>query len=156
MILATETAKWLKRWGASALVNDLVYEISPRLSTSLGMSYPERGLIRLNRSLLEEDRDLLEIVLCHELAHVVIFRRHGKSVRPHGPEWQALMRAIGFEPNANLSSRRRSATRQKCSYRHTCPVCHATHTANRCMTRWRCPQCVEQGLEGTLLIEKIT
>ncbi len=153
LLLPEQAAQWLAQWRALTLARDARSEFSARLSASLGVTYPERGLIRLNRSLLNEDRHLLEVVLCHELAHLVIFRRHGKSVRPHGPEWRTLMQAVGFEPNARLGCSRHNASRRKRSYRHTCPVCHETRTANRAMSRWRCPQCIEQGLEGILLIE---
>jgi len=31
--------------------------------------------------------DPLEEVLCHELAHVAVYRLHGRAARTHGPEW---------------------------------------------------------------------
>jgi predicted SprT family Zn-dependent metalloprotease len=151
--LPNQTASWLRRWGVSSLTGDIRSEFSNRLSTSLGMSYPERGLIRLNRSLLKEDQHLLAVVLCHELAHVVIYRRHGRSVRPHGPEWQALMRAVGFEPLVHLDNGRRALRGPTRRYYHTCPVCHSGRMAGRPMPRWRCSQCVAQGLDGVLHIE---
>lgn len=37
--------------------------------------------------------------VAHEVAHSLVFRRFGlKSTRPHGPEWQATMNALGFPP----------------------------------------------------------
>jgi hypothetical protein len=47
-------------------------------------------------------RDLLEEVLCHELAHVAVYRLHGRAVRPHGPEWKGLVAAAGFKPRARF------------------------------------------------------
>jgi predicted SprT family Zn-dependent metalloprotease len=41
-------------------------------------------------------------VLCHELAHLAARERHGDRIRPHGPEWKALMRAAGYEPKTRL------------------------------------------------------
>jgi SprT protein len=36
--------------------------------------------------------------VAHEVAHSVVYRCHGRGRRPHGPEWRAVMRHLGFEP----------------------------------------------------------
>jgi len=48
--------------------------------------------------------DNLENTVPHEVAHYVIDMRHGlRRVRPHGPEWRAVMRAFGAVPVATCS-----------------------------------------------------
>jgi hypothetical protein len=47
---------------------------------------------------------LLQEVLCHEMAHLATRELHGRNVRPHGPEWKALMTSAGFEPRTRLPS----------------------------------------------------
>jgi len=45
--------------------------------------------------------DNLENTVPHEVAHYVIDVLHGlRRVRPHGPEWRAVMRAFGVAPAA--------------------------------------------------------
>ncbi len=52
--------------------------------------------IRLNADLLtSHPRDMLDETVPHEVAHVAVHRLHGRRVRPHGPEWKALMQAFG-------------------------------------------------------------
>ncbi|MBK7521696.1 MAG: SprT-like domain-containing protein [Gammaproteobacteria bacterium] len=150
--MSDATSRWLDVWGVPARLRRVRIEFSSRLTSSLGMSYPERGLIRLNISLLNEDACLFDAALCHELAHLVIFHRHGSSVSPHGREWQALMSAAGFEPKVRLGIAQHETGRTARRYHHICPVCHASRIASRPMPRWRCSQCVAQGLEGVLSI----
>lgn len=151
--LAGKTARRLAQWRASSLAREIRIEFSNRLTASLGMSYPERGLICLSASLLDDDAPFLDAAHCHELAHFIVYRRHGKSVRPHGPEWQTLMSEAGFQPDRRLAGARPRITRRARRYRHTCPVCHVNQTAGRPMPRWRCARCAAQGLSGMLLIE---
>lgn len=56
--------------------------------------------IRINARLLSgHPREMLEVTVPHEVAHVAIHRRYNgngrRQVRPHGPEWRALMAAFG-------------------------------------------------------------
>lgn len=53
-------------------------------------------VIRLNADLLaSHPRDMLDETVPHEVAHVAVHRLYGRRVRPHGPEWKALMQAFG-------------------------------------------------------------
>jgi predicted SprT family Zn-dependent metalloprotease len=52
-------------------------------------------------------KGILEEVLCHELAHVAVYRLHGRSVRPHGPEWKRLVRQVGFGAATHVQGDRR-------------------------------------------------
>jgi SprT protein len=55
--------------------------------------------IRFNALLLAENpREFIAQTVPHECAHVLAFSRHGRGIRPHGPEWQAIMLRWGAEP----------------------------------------------------------
>ena len=89
-------------WGAPDIAQTLRVEYSTRMTRSLGRAYPERSLIRIAAPLVHGPADFLDEVLCHEAAHIAVFRLHGRSVRPHGTQWQGLMRVAGFEPSTRL------------------------------------------------------
>ena len=42
------------------------------------------------------DRELMGVLL-HEMCHHVVFEEHGYDVVPHGFEWMAEMRRVGFD-----------------------------------------------------------
>jgi len=42
------------------------------------------------------DRELMGVLL-HEMCHHVVFEEYGMDVIPHGFEWMAEMRRVGFE-----------------------------------------------------------
>jgi SprT protein len=55
--------------------------------------------IRYNRLLLaREPHAFLAQTVPHECAHLVAFALFGRAIRPHGPEWQDVMRHFGAEP----------------------------------------------------------
>ncbi len=148
------------RWNVAEIVNRGESQFSRRLRCALGRCLPSRGIVRLNRRLLKARPALLEEVLCHELAHIVVFERHGHACRPHGSEWAALMRAAGFEPRvrARLSHDLQAALgtvrHPSRLYEHRCPVCQATRVARRPVPQWRCAACLRAGLPGHLVIKK--
>jgi SprT protein len=61
-----------------------------------------RRSIRYNAYLFAKYfEDNLAVTVPHEVAHYVTDMLHGlHRVRPHGKEWQAIMRALGVEPRA--------------------------------------------------------
>jgi SprT protein len=146
---------YCRLWGVEHIASDVVVGYSNRMTRSLGRTQPASKLIRLNALLQTKLNYLLEEVLCHELAHVAAYHLHGRSIRPHGPEWKALVRAAGFEPRVRIRLdidllREQNVKR----YRHHCPVCNAARTARYRMTRWRCSRCIGAGLSGDLVIRR--
>ena len=163
ILLTTRLNRWSKQWGCRwklpGLKDRIIVEFSPRLRVSLGRSYPQRGLVRLNLSLKTEDA-LLREVLCHEVAHVAVFELHGTKCRPHGTEWQTLVRTAGFEPHVRCKHVGSQAAQQFVArvvpfFEHRCPVCQAVRHARRRMSRWRCAACVAVGLDGEMCITPI-
>ena len=127
------------------------------MQRSLGRCVPRTGAVRLNARVLGDNSELLEEVLCHELAHIATFQLHGPKVRPHGSEWAALIRAAGFEPRVRTRLSRDievTAITDQAFYEHRCPVCHTTRLARRPVRAWRCAECFAAGLEGKLVIER--
>src|SRR5690349_21638014 len=88
--MARASSKAMLVW-LQELEGTYLLEYSPRLRSSLGRCLPERSLVRLQPRLLTDLAHLHPEVVCHELAHLEVFRRHG-------PEWQALVREAGYEP----------------------------------------------------------
>ena len=93
---------WCHVWGADDLAAQITVEFSSRMTRSLGRCYPERNLIRIAQFVLEDSDALVQEVLCHEAAHVAAYHLHGTSIRPHGPEWKALMLAAGYPPTVRF------------------------------------------------------
>lgn len=81
---------------------ELRYDLRGRAAGQAVLSYRrgEPDAIRVNaRLLVAHPREMVDVTLPHEVAHVAIHRCHnrnrGKRVRPHGPEWKALMATFG-------------------------------------------------------------
>lgn len=62
--------------------------------------FPQKGrpVIRYNPALLLENGEtFLNRTVPHEVAHVITYRLHKGRVRPHGPEWKAVMAVLGAD-----------------------------------------------------------
>lgn len=152
--IEAQCREFLRTWGVESLINDIQVIFSGRMQTSLGVADIRRKRIRINKKLLQCELPLFREVLCHELAHVVIFEYHGRTAKPHGKEWKQLMRIAGFEPRARMPTTGLPDALKPVYYDHTCTVCQASRKAARKMTRWRCGACLASGLSGELLIER--
>jgi SprT protein len=81
--------------------------------------------IRYNLALLaRHPEDFLARTVPHETAHLVAFRLCGPRVKPHGHEWEAIMRLFGAEPSrchnydiAGLQTRRLRRFAYRCDCR---------------------------------------
>jgi SprT protein len=50
------------------------------------------SIINYNSVILESNRNaFIQRTVPHEVAHLVAFQLHGLSIKPHGPEWMAVM-----------------------------------------------------------------
>lgn len=148
--------KFCGLWGVEEIQDEVQVEYSTRITRSLGRTQPLKKVIRLNGELSTTLNDLLDEVICHELAHIAAVHLHGDSIKPHGEEWKKLVRLAGFEPSIQLHVILESSTgKASRSYRHYCPVCHSQRIGRIRMTRWRCKACAESGLPGELQIEEI-
>lgn len=58
--------------------------------------------ICLSALLLTSDERVRETLL-HEYAHLVVYHRFGRRAKPHGPEWRAVMNALGLSPERTHS-----------------------------------------------------
>lgn len=148
---------WARLWGQPSIARLSVSENS-RLRSTLARWRVGSHLIEVSHRVRRYGHLTPAEIACHEAAHVVVWERHGRSARPHGPEWAALMKAAGFEPKATAirCGERARRARTGAIFRHFCPVCHFSKRAKRIMQRWRCPECRAIGLEGKLKVERVT
>lgn len=64
--------------------------------------FAERGTvhIRYNRPILQENGEaFIRQTVPHEVAHLVARTLHGARIKPHGREWQSIMRLFGANAN---------------------------------------------------------
>lgn len=80
-------------------VAEIELAVSTRMRTSLARAYLSESRVTVAAPLVGSQH--LEEVLVHEVAHLVCHWQHGR-VRPHGREWQALMRRAGLRPRVRL------------------------------------------------------
>ena len=148
--------RWLARWGTPSLARTLRIEFSPRLRRAFGRCYQEERLIRLAPSLKDSQSFLLAEIVCHEAAHAAVYELYGGEARPHGTEWEELMRLAGFEPRVRIPAvvRGKAGAADRVIYLHHCPNCEVSRHASRPMHEWRCRTCVDEGSDGRLLIRR--
>jgi predicted SprT family Zn-dependent metalloprotease len=153
---------WAHHWGLPGLEGGIRVRFDGHLRRSLGRCRPDRGEISLHPALAEAAPREVAAVLCHEVAHVAAFHLYGAAVPPHGPEWAALVAAVGHAPvtakalQGADTTRPAQAPRVQPSARrnvlHICPVCQTARLARRVVHGWRCAECVAAGLDGKLEI----
>lgn len=116
---------------------------------SAGQAHLGRGGLRFNPVLLRENRGIFFAeVIPHELAHWLVFHlQDGPRLKPHGREWQAVMRELfALAPRVthrlDLSRARPAPYRYRCRCRehYFTPQRHAQRKKGR---RYRCRQCAE-------------
>lgn len=143
-------------WSLPTLAQTVSVRYSARLSRSWGRTNLDRHTISLAPE-LKNNAELLDAVLCHELAHIAAYILVGHSERPHGPTWQRLVADAGHRSAARLAddtiapSSRHAESRR---YLHRCPICDFSRRARKPMPSWRCSDCVVSGLDGVLIIEE--
>ena len=94
---------------------------------------------------LRERGELCAEVLCHEFAHVAVYRLYGAGARPHGAEWAGLMEMAGFPARTRVAVDLPEVCRHRgFMYLHRCPVCQVVRPARTRAERWRCAQCGER------------
>lgn len=108
---------------------------------------PDR--LRFNAALLASHPDFMRTeTVPHELAHLVVYRRYGRSAKPHGKQWRALMELFGVPARAchNLPTEPTRRLR-RFAYRCGCvdPVWLTSIRHNRAVRgeRYRCRRCGE-------------
>lgn len=107
-------------------------------------------LIRYHPELLgRQPERFMARTVPHEVAHVVTFCRFGAKVRPHGPEWRALMGFFGADAarchDFDLTDLPRRTLR-RFPYHCACGDQALTSIRHRRFllgTRYRCPTCGE-------------
>jgi predicted SprT family Zn-dependent metalloprotease len=157
---APAVARCADAWNEPNLPARLTLVVGQRLSRSLGRCHPERGLVQIARFALELSAELRDEIICHEAAHLVVFERHGRSGRPHGSEWKALMRSVGLAPRVRIqlaatdAARTVRAAAPRVFFEHRCPVCQLARLARRRMSQWRCRACVGAGRSGRLEVSR--
>lgn len=123
----------------------------PRLSynqrgKAAGTAHLQRWEIRLNPVLLVENQTLfLHEVIAHELAHLLVFARHGR-VAPHGRAWQAMMRQVfGLAPRVTHQLDISSLQGPLFAYRCACQPHHLSlrrhNKVQRGQSRYLCRHC---------------
>jgi SprT protein len=130
-------------WGAEALLKKASVVYNPRLRTTLGRAILQAMRVELNPHLLNDHPGELVPTLAHELAHLVVYRRHGR-VAPHGQQFRHLMAQVGLSAQAthelNVEHVRRRR-RRKYLYLHRCSDCGYSFVARRPRRNCYCKAC---------------
>ena len=149
-----------RRWAHHEFPVSVAFKLNPRLRSTLARWVLRSRTLELSNTFFDLP-DRHREILCHELAHAVVLRTHGRSALPHGLEWQELVTKAGFVPAVRLSSLRRGSASRKLPtatlcYEHRCPVCHAVRYGRRAVASWRCAECTGAGLAGQLTVHVVS
>lgn len=114
-----------------------------------GQAHFSRGGLRFNAVFLDDNRQaFLAEVVPHEMAHWLVHHLEGGGrMRPHGKEWQTVMRRLfGLEPRVTHAFDTRRAS--PAPYRYSCGCREHAFSARRhalvCRGRvYRCQHCAQ-------------
>jgi SprT protein len=78
---------------------DVRFDLRGRAAGQIRLTPAQNWQVRYNPSLLTRNADAFIVqTVPHECAHLVAFAVYGRGIRPHGAEWQLIMRYFGAEP----------------------------------------------------------
>jgi len=129
-------------WGAGDLAARVRVTYDRRLRTSAGIAHLEDRRVALNPRLLSENPSQLVPTLVHELAHIVVWTRHG-NIRPHGREFRGLMKAVNMPASAThrLPADHLRVKRRRYLYLHRCRECGYSFISRKVRRNYYCIAC---------------
>lgn len=87
---------------------------------SAGVAELQKNRLRFNAVLLQEnERAFLNEVVPHEVAHLLAWQLYGRSIRPHGVEWQQIMQQV-FQLTPTRTHAFDVKRAAKLGYKYTC------------------------------------
>ena len=117
-----------------------------RSGRTAGSAHLHKNHINFNPILLTEyPENYRTDVVPHEVAHIVVFQVFGR-VRPHGQEWQMVMREIfGCEPKTTHSMHSKTLAQKTFTYRCDCGPVELTirrhNRVQRGQQQYQCRTC---------------
>lgn len=161
--LRTQLRALAGRWQVRWLAQDVQVVLNDRLRVALARARPDERVIEVSQRFLGLPRRQQREVICHEAAHLVVWRQHRKAARPHGPEWSALLWSAGYRASVTIPTEGTAAAPTApvrvqplvFAFEHRCPVCHYSRISKHPVHRWRCRACIEAGLPGRMLIRRV-
>lgn len=152
--------RWSSKWGIPELERGITIAANTRLRSTLGQYKYRHRRIEIAEFLLEEPEDVILEVLCHEAAHAATAHIYGEHMKPHGAEWQELIRKAGYSPTdklllCTLPRVQKKKQAKRALWEHSCEVCHMRRLAKRPVKEWRCSSCKKVGLNGDLVITRL-
>jgi SprT protein len=97
-----ETRKLIRlaeqHYGVKLQLGEIRFDLRGTAAGMVLFPHNNPPVIRYNPILLQHNRHaFLSQTLPHEVAHLVARSLHGKSIRPHGLEWKAIMHFFGAD-----------------------------------------------------------
>lgn len=113
-----------------------------------GVAHLDQNLLRFNPQLYRENREhFLKQTVAHEVAHLIAHQMFGGRIRPHGEEWQLIMRGV-YELTPDRCHTYEIARRQAHRFIYRCrcdgqdfPFTAQRHALVRKGRRYYCRQC---------------
>ena len=122
----TELCQQLARdLGLEHLAVNVVVVWNPRMRSTAGRAWLLELQIEMNPRLQSLDPQHIQVILRHELAHLVAAQRNkGKRISPHGAEWRRACADLGIPGEKACHRLPLPARKQKIRYLYHCPQCH--------------------------------
>lgn len=87
------------QFGVRITAPEVRFDLRGKAAGQVRMAPGRVWQVRYNPLLLTREPDaFLAQTIPHEAAHLIAFALHGRGIRPHGEEWQSVMRRLGAEP----------------------------------------------------------
>ena len=146
-----------RSFGTPIPTPEVRFDLRGKAAGQLRMAEGRAFQIRYNLALLaREPEAFLAQTIPHEVAHLVAFAIHGRGIRPHGGEWQMVMRHFGAEPRRchsfaveDLATRRLRRFDYHCGCR-THQLTTTRHHRVLAGQRYRCAACQAVLVPGPL------
>lgn len=113
-----------------------------------GVAHLNTNQLRFNPQLYQENREhFLKQTVAHEVAHLIAHQMFGGRIRPHGEEWQSIMRGVyELTPDRCHSYEIRRRQTSRYIYRCACdgqdfPFSPQRHALVRKGRRYCCRSC---------------